>query len=77
MPQSSGKKRRARAYKHEEAMAQPNTVTVCVRMPELLHEQLVEAQANHMHTTGSAMSRNSLILNILSRHVESGRGVLT
>ena len=68
----SGKKK---PYRHEQAMAQPNTVTVCLRMPEPLRDKLMEVQEQHMREHGEAISRNSIILNIVSRYLESGRGV--
>ena len=71
----SGKPKKKAVYRHEAAMQAPNSVTMCLRMPAPLHEKLIEVQAKHMEKTGSAVSRNTLILAILSRHVESGRGI--
>lgn len=72
MPQ---RKKKRPTYRHEEAMQAPNEVTVCVRMPHMLHDKLIEMQARHMRQTGKQVSRNTLILSILSRRIESGRGV--
>lgn len=56
-------------------MADGAKVTICLRLPDALHDQIIKMQAKHLLKTGEQLSRNTIIVNILSRYAESGRPV--